>query len=385
MTTTTVIDQWRLQELLANARPRLQGLCAYLTSDPDSAEDLVQEVLLEAWRSFANLRNPEAVDAWLNGIVRNVCARWQRTRRRDALLHDEQDRQGKTGSTALLDSVAEPFDLELMLNRQELALLLDRAMALLPPETRGLLVQHYLEELPQAELAAKVGMSTGTLAVRLHRGKLALRHLLTTDFSDDAIALGLITPAATGWRPTRIWCFYCGQHYLEAQFNRAEDQLRLRCLGCCNPHDENDFLSNSRTPILRAFKTYKPALNCVANMIYTNYIKNAQSGIAHCFECGQETPIRSGSPPGYPVGSSDLYLWCERCQGFSNESWGSLALSLPEVRQFWQENPRMHLIPARRMVIANTPAVLVSFASITSGAQIEAAFATKTFDLIYVE
>lgn len=45
----------------------------------------------------------------------------------------------------------------------------------------------------------------------------------------------------------------------------------------------------------------------------------------------------------------------------------------------------MHLLPTRQLVIANTLAVVTGFASSTSQARIEAAFATNTFALIYVE
>ena len=63
MTTSTKIDQLYLQEILTTQRLRLLGLCAYLTGDPDSAEDVLQEVMLEEWRSIDKLRDPDAVEA----------------------------------------------------------------------------------------------------------------------------------------------------------------------------------------------------------------------------------------------------------------------------------------------------------------------------------
>ena len=64
-----------LGEALANERVRLVGLCAALTGNVDVAEDLAQEVLLEAWRGIERLRDVELFSHWLSGIARNVCLR----------------------------------------------------------------------------------------------------------------------------------------------------------------------------------------------------------------------------------------------------------------------------------------------------------------------
>jgi RNA polymerase sigma factor (sigma-70 family) len=77
--------------------------------------------------------------------------------------------------------LADDFDLEVDLERDDLAWLLDRALALLPPETREILVQKYVEECPQADVAARLGLTEGAVEARLQRGKLALRRVLTTD------------------------------------------------------------------------------------------------------------------------------------------------------------------------------------------------------------
>lgn len=45
----------------------------------------------------------------------------------------------------------------------------------------------------------------------------------------------------------------------------------------------------------------------------------------------------------------------------------------------------MHLLPSRQLVIANTSAIVTGFASVTSRARIEVAFAANTFELMYVE
>src|SRR5690348_9920173 len=68
-------------------RARLVRLCASITGDAASAEDLAQEVLLEAWGHLNTLRDPEKYTQWLNGIARNVCLRWFRRQGRDIVRH----------------------------------------------------------------------------------------------------------------------------------------------------------------------------------------------------------------------------------------------------------------------------------------------------------
>src|SRR5215831_18470049 len=67
-----------LERRMASARPRLMRMACAQGLAPDSAEDVVQETLLEAWRHLDRLYEPDAFDAWLGGICRNVCRRYAR-------------------------------------------------------------------------------------------------------------------------------------------------------------------------------------------------------------------------------------------------------------------------------------------------------------------
>ena len=83
-----------LDEALAAERTRLVCLCARISGDGHAAEDLAQETLVEAWRSLAKLREPDALAPWLNAIAHNVCLRWIRGRgraaRHSAYVEDER-------------------------------------------------------------------------------------------------------------------------------------------------------------------------------------------------------------------------------------------------------------------------------------------------------
>ena len=373
------------ESLVAGERTNLIRFCAYLTGSPQAAEDLAQETLLTAWRRRDSITELNGLSRWLKAIARNVCRHWHRSQTRQS-QHLFRPNQYQRDEEPADSDLADGFDLEIELERSELITLLDRAMGLLPPETRGLLIQHYIEELPQTELAAQAGLSTGTVAVRLYRGKLALRKALITDFRDDAVAYGLVTPGEAGWVETRIWCMVCGQHRLQGRFDHARNELFLRGPGCCDMTNENHMVSGFRGDELQGVKAFKPAFSRVLDSAFRHYFEQETAGMASCRECGALIPIRNGSPPWAPGFHDSIYDWCDRCNiGCGPDAWNGLALYLPQVRQFWREYPRMAGLPNRRVEIANTTAVLTGFESVTDNAKIEVAFSQDTFEVMYID
>ncbi|MEO7001577.1 MAG: RNA polymerase sigma factor, partial [Ktedonobacterales bacterium] len=165
-----MMERASLDRALAEERARLVALCTRLTGNADAADDLAQETLVEAWRSLTRLRDADGLGPWLSAIARNVCLRWQRAHGRD-LAHratlPSLDHGDEADAMLTLDDLAvgadDGADFTLALERYELATLLDRALGLLPTETRAALVASYVDELPQAEVAARLGVSEGAL------------------------------------------------------------------------------------------------------------------------------------------------------------------------------------------------------------------------------
>lgn len=370
------------ETLVADEHTRLIRFCGYLTGDSQAAEDLAQETLLIAWRQRHQLTEPQGLAHWLTAIARNVCRHHVRTRTRRQRYISSLEPSPEAASVTT-DPVAD-FDLEVALERSELITLLDRALGLLPAETRGLLIQHFVEELSQAELAARLGMTSGAVAVRLHRGKLALRQTLITDFRDEAILFGLVAPTQAAWSATRIWCPLCGQNRLLGQFDHAKGELQLCCPGCNDLQNEYERISYSQLPCLRGIKAYKPAMTRVLACTYDYHFKKSNAGIVPCLHCGRPQPLRIGSPPGVPNNAPGVYTWCEHCQAGTSNAWNGLAICLPQGRAFWQKHPRICALPEREVEIAGTPAILAGFASVTGDAMFEVAFSKRTFEVIYI-
>ncbi|MDQ6661518.1 MAG: RNA polymerase sigma factor, partial [Chloroflexota bacterium] len=223
-----------LETALPYERTRLVRLCAKFTRDIDVAEDLAQETILEALRHEHMLRDKERRSQWLSGIARNVCLRWMRKQGRDSvhLISSNQDQD--TTLFELEEWLADDFDVEVELEHKELAELLDKALTLLPAETRMILIKRYVDDSPLAEVAAQMGLNASAVAMRLQRGKLALRRVLSTHLRQDIVAYGYgITSSAThAFEQTSIWCPICGQNRLIGRFTPKEGELLLTCPSC---------------------------------------------------------------------------------------------------------------------------------------------------------
>lgn len=373
-----------LHEMSASEHGRLVRLCAYLTGDRHAAEDLAQETLLVAWRLRDRLVDPSQARAWLSAIARNVCRHWQRTRQREGAHR----MQGQADDPFSVDSdaqVVDPFDLEVELERAELATLLDQALELLPAETRAVLVQKYIQESSHAAIAQQLGVSENTVAVRLHRGKLAFRRILNTRLRAAAEPFGMVDD--TPYRQTRLWCPICGLHKLVGSYDPELGRLDVRCPQCCQAGAPSIWQADT-TDAFGGAKQMRTALLRGMAAIYASYREGLTRGEILCQVCHRLIPIRFGLPAGnqpapYPT-RRGLHLKCEACGSGGSSSLRMFVQSSPEVRAFWESHPQMRTLPEHEIAVAGVPAVLISFQSLTTAAHIDVIVADDTFEWIDV-
>lgn len=385
-----------MARLLA-ARPRLVRLCAWLTGDPGAAEDLAQEALLIAWRHLDDLRDPAATDAWLAGIARNVCRRWERVRARErarleplaAASSEHADHSDTTNELAY--DLADDFDLEVALERDELADLLDRALALLPPSTRQVLVERYLAERGPAEVAERLGLTENAVAVRLHRGKLALRQTLATRFQTEAMSYGLLSSENVGWQETRLWCPECGRRHLIGRMPAppANTSFQLRCPACQGEPGVHMANAPRERVIfdLDAIAGYKRLLDRL--MAHTEQIyqpTRAPASIA-CPHCGQLATVHHCMPSDAPSSirtAPGVSVHCHTCGWRSAQSLAGLLLCLPESRRFWRHHQRIQLLPRRAVEANGRAAFVTSLVSMRNAARLDIISAVDTHEVLSV-
>ena len=281
---------------------------------------------------------------------------------------------------------ADQDDFTVDLERAELADLLDRALALLPAESRRVLVEKYIDELPLGEIAGRLGLSTGAVAVRLHRGRLALRRVLTTDLRQAAAGYGLAAPADDGWQETRIWCPICGQRRLIGRLVPSAGELALRCADCTPA--PNMYIAYAQLPeLMHGLKSYKPALSRLMAGRMSIYRRSRVGRIAPCLFCGHPTRLRDGLPSDAPETLhqiNPLYITCERCGETTSTAHAAIALCLPEGQRFWKAHPKIRLQSTAEIDSAGSSAIVSSFASLTDSARFDVVTTRATVEVIGV-
>lgn len=369
---------------LGALHPRLVHLCARLTGEPDAAEDLAQETLIEVWRLRGKLRDESAQFPWAAAIARNLCLRWLRRRGRERARFASLGRDDAT--VGALDRIADPDDFTVELERHELAALLDRTLALLPPATARLLIARYIEESPHAEIAARLGVSPDAIAMRLARGRLQLRRLLDGELRDETALFGFDTQAHSRWRETRIWCPGCGQRRLHGHFERPGGLLAFRCPVCCPAPDDLLVAFRLDNPqyarLLVGVSTFKPAYIRTLAYIHDYYRTRLDDEFVDCTNCGRSVPlVRSlGPSAAAPAGPwPRLTTRCVSCGEAGSTSLGGLVHALPAVRRFWRDHPRMRILPPREIDASGRAAFLVRVESVTDGAYLDVIRARDTF------
>jgi RNA polymerase sigma-70 factor, ECF subfamily len=140
---------------------RLDTIARLVLRDRELARDAVQEALIRAWRDLPGLRDPDRFDAWLRRLTMNTCLDLVRRRRRRA-IEVELDVLELSGRSDPSPDIA---DREL----------LDEALRRLDVEHRAVVVLHYYLGLPVPEVAATLGIPTGTAKSRLHHSLAAMR------------------------------------------------------------------------------------------------------------------------------------------------------------------------------------------------------------------
>lgn len=168
-----------VRRLVASHGHLIHALAIRLCHNRADAEDLVQEVFLQAFRKWHTFRGDSKPGTWLYVIAVRACrARLRRhggPERRIPVLTDVLPWR----ETTVMEIAAATSDEGTESERSEAIDHVQRAIARLPEHLRLPVLLKDVLEMSVADVAAALGLAENTVKTRVHRARLALRKTMT--------------------------------------------------------------------------------------------------------------------------------------------------------------------------------------------------------------
>ncbi len=164
-----------IPQLLKQEGAKLLSLAGRFCGSRTEAEDLVQEVFLQAWGGWEKFEGRSAPGTWLYSIAVRTCQRMHRKKSGEPDRLESLDELLPLGSPrmALLPSQdAGPLDLQLQKEQVEL---IEAAISSLPQDFRMPLILKEVVGFSVQDVSMILDLPENTVKTRLHRGRLKLR------------------------------------------------------------------------------------------------------------------------------------------------------------------------------------------------------------------
>jgi RNA polymerase sigma factor (sigma-70 family) len=162
-------DVAAFEQLYRSTIPRVFALCLRMTADEQRARELAHDAFVKAWESLDSYRGEAGFQSWMHRLTVNVVLQDVRsTRRREARVHLSDDDQSPVDAP----HDDQQMDLATRLELQE-------ALARLTPDARRVVVLHDIAGYRHDEIAALLGVASGTVRARLHHARKQLREWMT--------------------------------------------------------------------------------------------------------------------------------------------------------------------------------------------------------------
>lgn len=147
---------------------RVHAICLRMTANASRAEELTQKAFLTVWQKLPLFRGESAFTSWLHRVaVNTVLADLRAEGRRTQRVFGTEDPAAFETAPRSPGVPAAGIRIDL-----------EQAIALLPPQARAVFVLHDVEGWQHDEIAAELGVATGTSKAQLHRARRLLQEAL---------------------------------------------------------------------------------------------------------------------------------------------------------------------------------------------------------------
>jgi RNA polymerase sigma-70 factor, ECF subfamily len=178
-------DRARFEEEALGHAEQLYRVALRLSGSAQTAEDLVQEAYLRAFRSWRSFKPGTNLPAWLATILRNAYLDEARKQSRrpaqesldehgDYYLYNQLSQESREPQAAVVDRLSSGAIVE--------------SLAAVPPVFREVVVLVDIGDFSYADAAEILGIPIGTVMSRLYRGRRLLKQALADRATNEASA-----------------------------------------------------------------------------------------------------------------------------------------------------------------------------------------------------
>ncbi len=175
-------DERAFRQMVDEHQGRVFSLLVRMIGNASEAEDLMQEVFIQVFKSIDQFRGDAKLSTWLYRIAANTCKNRlkyldRRSYQKTGELDEGADGQGGAGATAI--GAARILEPDRLLEGQQLDKIVQDAIATLDEDHKLLIVLRDMQDLSYEEICEVTGLNEGTVKSRLHRARMALKEKLT--------------------------------------------------------------------------------------------------------------------------------------------------------------------------------------------------------------
>jgi RNA polymerase sigma-70 factor (ECF subfamily) len=165
-----VLGESEFSRLVALTQVRIRKCCWRLTQNPESAEELNQEVLLDAWRQRENfnMAEPHGFAGWLESIAKGVRASQVR---RDIRRHDKLAASLSAGTIPWMDSRRDAPSTDQLYSEFAAAERTLERISQLEPHLARVLHLRATRDMTISEIASKLGIPVSTAGRHLKEAR----------------------------------------------------------------------------------------------------------------------------------------------------------------------------------------------------------------------
>ncbi|KOF55762.1 hypothetical protein AGR56_18260 [Clostridium sp. DMHC 10] len=188
------INKEFIDKLINENLEKIFGFAVKRTEDSVEAEDLMQDILLEVYKSYAKIKHYEGKEAllgWLWTVARYTYYKWLARKNKNSVIYIEGIGTEKLKSQVNID--------EKIIKNEEYNFL-RREISLLSKSYREVVVSYYVHDKKCSEIADEMDIPVTTVKWRLHEAKKMLKEKMKKmkNYTEKTYSPGRLTVIIQG-------------------------------------------------------------------------------------------------------------------------------------------------------------------------------------------